>query len=207
MWVGLTELVLSGNRTQFRKPVCDGDCALVVMEMGQDLVEPSADLHLDATILAVSSSTGDVRYQRGKSYALQEWPSGPAVWRTPSGQLIRGRKNGTSSIQAEYAATVGRDPDAITWSRETRRHLTSLGYHELRFTITGIRCERLLEMTIGDIVAEGFKVGRVRTGIRSYLDWYANAWAKLHPWGPAMEENPLVWVIHARLEEGRWLKP
>lgn len=66
--------------------------------------------------------------------------------------------------------------------------------------ITGIRIERVQEITFDDIIAEGFDIGNSepftdRTVGEDARDWYRNLWdsinGKKHPW----KSNPWVWVV------------
>ena len=66
--------------------------------------------------------------------------------------------------------------------------------------VTGVRVERLQEITVSDAICEGYD-GSITDPIDPSIRWYSALWEQIN--GPASwEANPWVWVISFRRIEG-----
>lgn len=73
-------------------------------------------------------------------------------------------------------------------------------YARIFLEVTGVRVERLQEITVSDAICEGYD-GSITDPIDPSIRWYSALWEQIN--GPASwEANPWVWVISFRRIEG-----
>jgi hypothetical protein len=88
----------------------------------------------------------------------------------------------------EYSAT--QEPDGEPWRPSI--HMPRWA-SRIDLQITGIRVERLKEISDSDCKSEGYPVERSGSNIDAWL-WYRSLWESINGEG-SWDQNPFVWVI------------
>lgn len=211
--------VLNGTKTQTRRPVKPGDYCIVHNEFGE---ERTWYPHLYGcpkrwTIAEVRDAKGRLKWQVGKTYAVQPGRGKPAIWIPPEGVPI-------DDPLAEYVRKT--EGVRATWGPKVKEWLRSRGYREAKIRITKIRRERLQEIIVTDIQREGISLPQVlknsglslvKPGVASALMYSAfsalwnSIYRKPYPLYDdegniigylrrSWEDNPEVWVLEFEKE-------
>lgn len=126
-----------------------------------------------------------IKWQVGRTYAVQPGRGKPAIWIPSEGALI-------GDPLAEYVQKA--ESTRATWGPKVKEWLRLKGYREARIRITEIRRERLWEISLADIKAEGIRSWSP-DGMLQRLEWRA-LWDSINAKkGDRWSENPLTWVL------------
>ena len=181
--------VLDGTKTQTRR----------LVKPGEELETYWSDRQ-NCMITQVSTSPGRVKWRVGNTYTVVPKRGHPAIWIGVDGTPF-------DSPMAEYLQKAdGVDAIRATWGKMVKAWLRDHGYREARIRITGIRSERLQDITEEDAEAEG--VGAISFEVdyeeyQSYVYAYEELWSDIHTApGTTWADNPEVWVLEFELARG-----
>lgn len=131
------------------------------------------------------------QYQPGDRLWVREtWKRGIAIY-------------GNQSVDvAQYRATPGVHDEAddevkrAGWESRWRPSIHMPRWaSRITLEVTGVRVERLQEISEEDAVAEGFGPATLTIGAR---DRFFETWCQLYGGRPAWDSNPWVWVVEFR---------
>lgn len=66
----------------------------------------------------------------------------------------------------------------------------------INLEITGVRVERLQEISVSDAIAEGYD-GSIQSPVDPSIKWYSDLWESINGSG-SWDTNPWVWVVNFR---------
>lgn len=173
------EQVLRNEKTQTRRLVEEGDYTWM-----NPLVFPPK-------ITEVCSSDR-TRWTVGKTYAVQPGRGQPAIWWKPDGTP-------TDTPLDEYLRKSGSVRE--TWGPKVKNWLRKHGYREARIRLTEIRRERVQDISLEGVFAEGIGImvdGRLYpvTVLDVAQEEFASLWNSIYV-GAEFEfsTNPEVWAL------------
>ena len=134
------------------------------------------------------------KWQIGCTYAVQPGRGHPAIWIGPDDTPY-------DAPLAEYLRKAsGIDAPRWGWGKHVKKWLREHGYREARIRITGIRRERIQDISEEDARAEGARIPMIVTATgRMPLNYRAGfeiLWDSIHKkHGTRQADNPGVWVL------------
>jgi hypothetical protein len=180
--------IISGQKTQTRRLVKPGEYTWICGRF-EDGSPAYSSVHHESH---------RVRFERGKTYAVQQKRGKPALWIRPDGSLFTGV--GADTIN-EFLTLANNQPTSI---RDIPKVLRAHGYTPLRIQITAIRRERIQDISEEDAKAEGLIFepccGWCASTLRLYkpnpISAYALLWDSINRTkGTRWADNPAVWVL------------
>jgi len=169
----VAELILAGKKTQTRRLVKESEFLIKGFEKNPN------------NIWVFNNNSQRIKRQVGRDYAVQSGRGKSGLWYCPKCKkvLIKNKRNYECSCYGLSANSYN--------GNLTEQNI--MNWKPLRIVITGIRKERLLDISEVDAKKEGFE------GIESFLD----AFYSLNPVGKKQKDgvflvsrlNPFVWVL------------
>lgn len=196
----MVRAILEGRKTQTRRvikpePYLYENCAPVLGEhrvLGTAWYwhyKPSIGVELNTAIKqgwCPYGSPGDHLWVREKHYQYGKW--------VKAGKTIKGRE-GYPDVAYIGEKEIPADRTALTWHIRPSIHMPRWA-SRITLEITGIRVERVQEITIGDVIAEGYPKSRSIDSRPQPIPWFIELWNSINARrGFGWDKNPWVWVI------------
>lgn len=196
--------IINEDKTQTRRLVKEYSTAFTASDKGEVITK------------IVYTNNNKVKWQVGKTYAVQPGRGKKGVWWCPK---CKGIVERVPHFQAEYLDSTSCDcPDdgchhinksiALLDARRRYEYIPT-NWKPLRIRITGIRKEKLLSISEEDAKKEGFERAKGEDAIEERHLFFRKFWKitksnlpknikkkKLNYWFDALNEwNPEVWVL------------
>ena len=205
----MVRALLDGTKTQTRRVVKPQPLAVTLVPSGNHLFDYRDDLSdysrvvdmKKAVTLCPYGQPGDRLWVREAWQAFfddevpADRPRGP---RHTLGQPARPDRKSFVFYRADGDGPVHKDGYKARWMSPL--HMPRK-YSRLNLEVTGLRVERLQDISEADAIAEGVPNSLHLPGGRFARENFAHVWWAIHG-DDAWEANPWVWVVEFKLVEG-----